>query len=211
MAESVVLSHGPPASSTVTLTPARVSAYAAIPPPAPEPTTSTSTGDDWVATRIQGSLVAECTAGVPWVGHTDPPAGGFFYRGNDTTVSPPLFHFVSHRLQRPHGRVAQTSVLVVGLIRQRLMVNAGSGDRVRPGHLLIEHVENDLGDARDDRRTAWRADHHLQTTRAVEHDRRGHGRQHPLVAGNGVGFPLDESVHVGLARRRREVVHLIVE
>src|SRR5881409_1944839 len=41
--ESVVLSHGPPASSTVTLTPARVSTYAAIPPPAPEPTTRTST------------------------------------------------------------------------------------------------------------------------------------------------------------------------
>src|SRR5882672_7020660 len=57
IAELIVLSHGPPASSTVTLTPARVSAYAAIPPPAPEPTTSTSTGDDWVARRIQGSRV----------------------------------------------------------------------------------------------------------------------------------------------------------
>src|SRR5204863_9228095 len=45
MAESVVLSHGPPASSTVTLRPALVSAYAAIPPPAPEPTMQTSAGD----------------------------------------------------------------------------------------------------------------------------------------------------------------------
>src|SRR6267142_6103875 len=44
MAESVVLSHGPPASSTVTFRPARVSAYAAMPPPAPEPTMTTSAG-----------------------------------------------------------------------------------------------------------------------------------------------------------------------
>src|SRR5712664_4322541 len=76
MAESVVLSHGLPASSTVTLTPARVRTYAAIPPPAPEPTMTTSAGDLCVARRIQGSLVAECTAGVAWIGNTDPPAGG---------------------------------------------------------------------------------------------------------------------------------------
>src|SRR2546428_4574014 len=42
IAESVRLSQGPPASSTITSAPAWVSAYAAIPPPAPEPTTQTS-------------------------------------------------------------------------------------------------------------------------------------------------------------------------
>src|SRR5213593_3512499 len=42
MAESVVLSQGPPASSRITSAPACVSTYAAIPPPAPEPTTQTS-------------------------------------------------------------------------------------------------------------------------------------------------------------------------
>src|SRR6266850_4189980 len=210
MAESVVLSHGPPASSTVTLTPARVSAYAAIPPPAPEPTTSTSTVYDCVARRIQGSLVAECPAGVAWVSDTDPPARGLLYRGDDAAVSPPLLHLMSHRLQRPHGRVAQASTLVVGLVRQCLMVNPRSSDRIRETHLLIEHVENDLGDARDDRRTAGCAHDHLQTARAVEHDRGRHGRQHPLVAGNGVGYPLHQPVHVRLARRRREVVHLVV-
>src|SRR2546425_10076500 len=42
IAESVRLSQGPPASSTITSAPAWVSAYAAIPPPAPEPTMQTS-------------------------------------------------------------------------------------------------------------------------------------------------------------------------
>src|SRR5947207_8665797 len=57
IAESVVLSHGRPASSTVTFTPARVRTYAAIPPPAPEPTITTSAGELWVARRIQSSRV----------------------------------------------------------------------------------------------------------------------------------------------------------
>ena len=91
------------------------------------------------------------------------------------------------------------------------MVNPRSSDRVREAHLLIEHVENDLGDARDDRRTAGRPDHHLEIAGAVEHDRGRHCGQHPLVAGNGVGFALHEPVHVRLARRRREVVHLVVQ
>src|ERR1700737_3460557 len=42
MAESRVLSHGPPASRRRTFAPARVRTYAAIPPPAPEPTMQTS-------------------------------------------------------------------------------------------------------------------------------------------------------------------------
>jgi hypothetical protein len=37
-----VLSHGPPASRRRTFAPARVRTYAAIPPPAPEPTMQTS-------------------------------------------------------------------------------------------------------------------------------------------------------------------------
>src|SRR6185312_10623190 len=40
--ESVALSHGPPASSITTSAPACVSAYAVMPPPAPEPTMHTS-------------------------------------------------------------------------------------------------------------------------------------------------------------------------
>src|SRR5437899_7000095 len=161
IAESVVLSHGAPASSTVTLTPARVSTYAAIPPPAPEPTTSTSTGDDCVARRIQGSLVAECTAGGARIGHTDPPAGSLLYRRNSPAAAASLFHLMSHRLERPHRGVTQTAVLVEGLVRQRLVVNARGGNRVREAHLLIYHVENDLGDARDDRRPAGCAHNHL--------------------------------------------------
>ncbi len=47
MAESVVLSHGPPASSITTSAPALVSMYAAMPPPAPEPTMQTSYTFDW--------------------------------------------------------------------------------------------------------------------------------------------------------------------
>src|SRR5947207_3713859 len=42
IAESLVLSQGPPASRRRTLAPARVSVYAAIPPPAPDPTITTS-------------------------------------------------------------------------------------------------------------------------------------------------------------------------
>jgi len=42
IAESLVLSQGTPASSTITSAPACVSAKAAIPPPAPEPTMHTS-------------------------------------------------------------------------------------------------------------------------------------------------------------------------
>src|SRR6266513_3855755 len=42
IAESLVLSHGAPASRRSTLAPARVRTYAAIPPPAPDPTMQTS-------------------------------------------------------------------------------------------------------------------------------------------------------------------------
>src|SRR6058998_552487 len=42
MAESLALSHGTPASSTITSAPAWVSAWAAMPPQAPEPTMHTS-------------------------------------------------------------------------------------------------------------------------------------------------------------------------
>ena len=42
IAESLVLSQGTPASSTITSAPACVSTEAAIPPPAPEPTMHTS-------------------------------------------------------------------------------------------------------------------------------------------------------------------------
>src|SRR5439155_23789892 len=41
IAESLALSQGCPASSTTTSAPALVSMYAAMPPPAPEPTTQT--------------------------------------------------------------------------------------------------------------------------------------------------------------------------
>src|SRR5439155_25796416 len=154
MAESVVLSHGTPASSTVTLTPARVSAYAAIPPPAPEPTMTTSAGELCVARRIQGSLVAECTACVARIGHTDPPTGGLLDRGNNPAAAASLFHLVPHRLERPHRRVAQAAMLVVGLVGQRLVVNPRRGDGVGETHVLVEHIENDLRDTGDDRGTA---------------------------------------------------------
>src|SRR5437660_320605 len=42
IAESLVLSQGPPASRSKTFAPARVSMWAAIPPPAPDPTIQTS-------------------------------------------------------------------------------------------------------------------------------------------------------------------------
>src|SRR5712664_2418526 len=42
IAESVRLSQGPPASRTITSAPAWVREYAAMPPPAPEPTMHTS-------------------------------------------------------------------------------------------------------------------------------------------------------------------------
>src|SRR3989442_5900574 len=42
IAESLALSHGTPASSTITSAPVWVSAWAAMPPPAPEPTMHTS-------------------------------------------------------------------------------------------------------------------------------------------------------------------------
>src|SRR5436190_4310082 len=47
MAESLRLSHGTPASSTITSAPAWVRAWAAMPPPAPEPTMQTSYTRDW--------------------------------------------------------------------------------------------------------------------------------------------------------------------
>src|SRR5439155_25108429 len=47
MAETYALSHGPPASGTTTPAPALVSAQAAIPPPAADPTRHTSYTRAW--------------------------------------------------------------------------------------------------------------------------------------------------------------------
>src|SRR6266487_1643074 len=56
MAESLRLSHGTPASSTITSAPARVRAWAAMPPPAPEPTMHTSyTRDSGLGARSYGA------------------------------------------------------------------------------------------------------------------------------------------------------------
>src|SRR5258706_12512807 len=172
MAESVVLSHGPPASSTVTLTPARVSTYAAIPPPAPEPTMTTSAGELCVARRIQGSLVAECTAGVAWIGPPAPAAGSLLYRRNNPAAAVSLFHLMPHRLERPHRDVAQTATLVIGLVGQRLVVNPRRGDGVGETHVLVEHIQNHLCNAGDDSGTARCADDHLQIAGGVEQDRK---------------------------------------
>src|SRR5437899_6296748 len=54
IAESVRLSQGPPASSTITSAPAWVRAYAAMPPPAPEPTMHTSKTLDCVGSGEWG-------------------------------------------------------------------------------------------------------------------------------------------------------------
>src|ERR1700693_5777847 len=75
IAESLVLSHGPPASRRSTFAPARVRTYAAIPPPAPDPTMQTSyvlrCDTEWMGDakvianpllRTRESTPARCTA-----------------------------------------------------------------------------------------------------------------------------------------------------
>src|SRR3989449_10092091 len=64
IAESVRLSQGPPASRTITSAPAWVRVYAAMPPPAPEPT-------------MQTSKTLDCVGGGEWrVGMAGQKAGG---------------------------------------------------------------------------------------------------------------------------------------
>src|SRR3954452_7775501 len=60
-----------------------------------------------------------------------------------------------------------------GIARGGGLPRAGIGDRLREGHPLVETVEEDLQDGRDDRRPARRAEREERLL-AVEHDRRSH-------------------------------------
>src|SRR3954471_20729132 len=56
-------------------------------------------------------------------------------------------------------------------VRAVALARAGIGDRLRQGHPLVEAVEEDLQDGRDDRRAARRAEREERLL-PVEHDRR---------------------------------------
>src|SRR5437899_4197563 len=73
-----------------------------------------------------------------------------------------------HRLERLHGRVAEAAALIERLIGQRLVMDPRCRDGVLQTHSLIEHVENDLRDRRDDRGTTRGADDQLEIAGAVE-------------------------------------------
>ena len=126
-------------------------------------------------------------------------------------MAPALLHHMPHRLEHLHGRVAEAAALIERLIGQRLVMDPRCRDGVLQTHSLIEHVENDLRDRRDDRGTTRRADDQLEIAGAVEHNRRGHRRQHPFGGLNRVGLALHQTVHVWLTRRRCEVVHLVIQ
>src|SRR5881397_1398447 len=104
---------------------------------------------------LAARLVAERTAGDPWVGDTDPSAGGSLYARHEATAPAPLRELVPHRFHGMNRRVAQAAMLIVGLVGERLMVDAWRRDRVGQVHPLIQHVHDDLRDRRDDRRAAW--------------------------------------------------------
>src|SRR6266496_6122698 len=94
-----------------------------MPPPAPEPTTTTSAGEDcWVGRIFRDLSVAQCTAGVAWVSDTDPPLGGSLYGGH-RPLSAAQLDRVPHRAQRRRGLVAQPSALVAGDVGKRLVVH----------------------------------------------------------------------------------------
>src|SRR2546421_5145224 len=83
IAESVRLSQGPPASRTITSAPAWVRVYAAMPPPAPEPTMQTSKtldcvgGGEWRVGMAGKKAVGSAGRVAPPGGPEDPgPAAG---------------------------------------------------------------------------------------------------------------------------------------
>src|SRR5207249_3670516 len=92
-----------------------------MPPPAPEPTTTTSAGEDcWVGRIFRDLSVAQCTASVAWVSDTDPPSGGPLYGGHRPLPAAQLDH-MPHRAERRRGLVAQPSALVARDVGKRLV------------------------------------------------------------------------------------------
>src|SRR5207245_6751251 len=103
IAEAVRLSQGPPASRTITSAPACVRVYAAMPPPAPEPTMQTSKtldcvgGGEWrvgmagknavgSAGRLAPRGVPENPGLAPGVGYTVHAATACFSDANGSRV-----------------------------------------------------------------------------------------------------------------------------
>src|SRR6185437_7961136 len=110
--ESVALSHGPPASSITTSAPACVSAYADMPPPAPEPTMHTS-----YVVRVP----AACMALLRSVDRADP----------DVAVP----HAIVVVLQLEGQAVGRHVIRRPLLVRRR----PAQGDVVLHHHAVVEH------------------------------------------------------------------------
>src|SRR5437879_5633040 len=78
------------------------------------------------------------------------------------------------------GRPHESPALEIQHVRQRLMVQARRGHRVRERHVLVDDVADHLIHGGRDARAAGRAEDERQPARGVEHDGGRHRRQHPL-------------------------------
>ncbi|ABA53282.1 hypothetical protein BURPS1710b_A0298 [Burkholderia pseudomallei 1710b] len=89
-------------------------------------------------------------------------------------------------------------------------MKAHRADRVLQRHLEVVQVRDHLEDRREDPRAARRADHERDLA-VLREDRRRHRRQRPLLRLDRVRVAADDAEHVGDARLRGEIVHLVVE
>ena len=92
-----------------------------------------------------------------------------------------------------------------------LMVDARGVDGRIEGHAVVDDVGHDLENRRDDVATPARARHEHRLPVVSLHDRRGHGREHPLARSDRVGIAHHQPFTVGRARLGGEVIHLVVQ
>ena len=116
---------------------------------------------------------------------------------------------VAHLLERRDPGRVEGVLLELDRVGEILLVKPRRGDRLLEGLAPHEQVEQDLKVRRRDRRAAGSCPRRRR--RGPESPRRRADRgEHPLAGRHGVDLSLDEPVEVGLARPRREVVHLVV-
>lgn len=161
-------------------------------------------GQAGIATRVVGpieTVVADRLAVQGWRAHQDRrQVVGILWPGK--LVAPALKDLLRIRADREG--------LQVSGVRHPLLVETRRVDGLLDVHLVIDDVENGQQGRGNDATAARRADHHHGLA-ILGHDGRAHRRQRRLARCDGVGFTLDQAVHVRHADLDGEIVHFIVE
>ncbi len=124
-------------------------------------------------------------------------------------IASPEHDLVPHRLEQA-DRVGRHAALDRSSSGQSWSWARGAFCGLRDIEPVVDHVDDDLQDRRDDARAAGAAGRHHELA-VLEHERRAHRRERALHRSRRVGVAAEQPVGVGGAGLGGEIVELVVE